>query len=72
MRCGIVEENFHFVERALRGICLLCGDGAKGRKHGKVDYTGVVEESADDFLNECLVCFIEKGGVVLVGRVLFG
>ncbi len=72
MRGGVVQEKCYFVKRELRGFCLLCGDRAEGGKHCKVDCTGVVEESADDLLNKRFVGLIEKGRVVVVGRVLFG
>ncbi len=34
--------------------------------YGEINRTEVVEESANDFLDRCLVRLIEKGGVVLV------
>ena len=72
VRRGVVEKKFHLLECALRGRCLLRGDEAEGGKHGEINRTGIVEESANDFLDVFLVGLIEKGGVVLVGRVLFG
>ena len=72
VRRGVVEKKFHLLECALRGRCLLRGDGAEGGKYGEIDRTGILEESANDFLDVFLLVLIEKGGVVLVGRVLFG
>ena len=72
VRRGVAEKKFHLLECALRGRCLLRGDGAEGGKNGEINRTGIVEESANDFLDKFLVGLIEKGGVVLVGRVLFG
>ena len=53
----VVEEVDDFRHGFFGGRCLGGSNGAEGYKHCQVEGDGVVEEGADDFLDEFYLLF---------------
>ncbi len=59
MSRGIVQKLLYLFH-CVGWVCLLCGNRHQCRKHGAVDKLHIIDESANDFLNEFLVFFGEQ------------
>ena len=58
---GVVQELLHFFHCVFSWRCLLSREQSKSGEHRYVEGTGVIKESADDFLNKLFVLGAEGG-----------
>ena len=67
---SIIQEPNGCVTGFLHSFCLLGSNGADGNKHGRVNSDSVVEESANDLMHEVDGFGRQKGGIVVLVRIL--
>ena len=68
----VVEQLFDLFEGVFGGGCLLGCDVSQCCEHGTVHYPRIVEECADNLLDESFSGRIESGGCIfVVGELLF-